>query len=335
MSLISQTQAVKQAYDSHANNLIRPPGLVGIPTGHMDWDLQIGGWQPSRVTSLAMKSRGGKSATLIQVMEAASKIYNGRRGAVLMFSWELSAQAIVERYICYKVGITMMQYRYAKMLPPEVQKQIMLAYSEAKKLPVFYHQSSTDIESVIRIIDEKLKDIKRGASPLNSEDIEGVNIQPLVVIDYVTMAKPRQRSYGNKTYDIGDFLQTFKQYANSSGVAGLFLSQIRRDTEGEPQLFNIQDSGAIEQNSDNVIIGYRPEADLVQEIRDPEMDSTVSSAGKILWRFLKSRENEPRDLLANVDIKYNRFWSRNYRFGDPYMEEYGKEDFWREQYGLL
>lgn len=335
MSFLPQQQAVKQAYEVHNRNLTRPTGLVGVPTGHMEWDMQIGGWQPSTVTSFAAKSRHGKTGALVQLAEAASKTYNGKRGEVLFFSWELSARAFVERYICYKVGITMMQYKYAKLLPPETQGEIIKAYGEARKMPIHYQQASTDIETVMKIVTEKLGEIKRGRSALNMEDIEGVTIQPIVVIDYVTMAKPRQRSYGNKTYDIGDFMQTFKQFANDNGVAGLFLAQIRRDTEGEPGLPSIQDSGAIEQNSDNIIIGYRPEADLVTEVRDPAVEQQVLSEGKILWRFLKSRENEPRDVLGNVDIKYNRFWPRDFKFGFDYRSLYGDETFWREQYGLL
>lgn len=333
--MIHQHQAVKQAYDAYAASLVRPTGLVGVPTGHMEWDMQIGGWQPRQITSLAMRSRHGKTAAVVQLAEAASKVYNGKRGELIFFSWELSAQAFVERYICYKVGITMMQYRYAKLLPQEVQVKIVEAYREARKMPIHYHQSSSDIETVIKTVDEKLTEIKRGHGTLNKEDIEGVTIQPIVVIDYVTMAKARPKSYGSKTYDIGDFLQTFKQYANGTGVSGLFLAQIRRDTEGEPVLSHIQDSGAIEQNSDNVILGYRPEADLVQEIRDPVTDSPISSKDNILWRFLKCRENEPRDILGHVDIKYNRFWPRTHRFGDDYQSQYSDEGFWREEYGLL
>lgn len=335
MTLISQQQAVHQAFTTHSTNLTRPTGLVGVPTGHMEWDLQIGGWQPGTITSLAAKSRHGKTATLIQVAEAASKVYNGKRGEVIFFSWELSARAFVERYVCYKVGISMMQYKYAKLLPQDVQAKITAAFMEARKMPIHYHQSSTDIDTVLKIVDDKLVDIKKGRSSLNKEDIEGVTIQPIVVIDYVTMAKAKQRSYGSKTYDIGDFLQTFKQYANTTGVSGLFLSQVRRDTEGEPGLPSIQDSGAIEQNSDNIIIAYRPEADLVKEVRDPYSDTQVSSDGKLLWRFLKSRENEPRDILGNVDVKYNRFWPRDYKFGFDYRSLYSDEVFWREQYGLL
>lgn len=334
--IITQTQAVQQAQHKHKQDLIRPTGLVGVPTGHYDWDLQIGGWQPATVTSVAMRSRHGKTAGIVQVVESASKVYNGRRGEVIFFSWELSPRAFVERYICHKVGITMMQYRYPKILPLETQKRIDEAYMEARRFPVHYHGASTNIEDVIKTIDKILLDIKKSpTNPLTKETIEGVAIQPIVVIDYVTMATPRPSArYGSKTYDVADFLQTFKQYANRTGVAGLFLAQVRRDTEGEPELQHIQDSGAIEQNSDNVIIGYRPEADLIQEIRDPFSEGKMSSHNKILWRFQKCRENEPRDVLGNVDIKYNRFWSRDHKWGEDYVKYYSDEDFWRQQYGL-
>jgi len=326
--LITQREAIRAAYDVHESNLIRPTGLYGVDTGFHDWNMGFGGWVPSTITTLAARSRTGKTATTVQVIEAASKVVNGKRGDVLFFSWEMSARANIERFVSHSCGLTMQEYRYAKMLPESRQDDILKAYSIAKDFPVNYHQTSTNIDAVIRICEDNLKRIK-------GEEIEqGVSIQPIVIIDYVSMALAKSKSYGTKTNDIGAFMQEFKQYANSRGVAGFFLAQIQRTVEGEPTLSNIQDSATYEQNSDNVVIMYRPEADLVKEIRDPFTDQTVDSKDRVMWRILKTREGAPHDVLSHSDIKYFRFWHRQHKFGYDYNSLYLEDDFWRHQYGL-
>jgi len=234
----------------------------------------------------------------------------------------------VERYISHSCGLTMQEYRYAKMLPDSRKDDILRAYSAAKDFPVHYHQTSTNIDTVIKICEEALVRIK-------GEEIElGIKIQPLIIIDYVSMATAKSKSYGTKTNDIGMFMQEFKQYANWRGVAGLFLAQIRRDAEGEPTLYHIQDSSTYEQNSDNVVIMHRPEADLVREIRDPITDQMIDSKDRVLWRILKTREGSPQDILGHCDIKYFRFHHREHRYGYDYQTLYQDEQFWRNQYGL-
>lgn len=326
--IITQTQAIRQAWERHDDNLLRPPGLYGLDTGHHDLNLALQGWVPSTITTLAARSRHGKTAATLQMIEASSNIINGKRGDVLFFTWELSAKTQIERFVSHSAGITMGQYRYAKALPKETQEDILRSYSRAKNFPVNYHQTSTDVDTVIKVCEENLKRIK------GEEIALGIKIQPVVIIDYVSLAKSRQKSYGSKTYDIGDFMSTFKQYVNASGYAGVFLAQVRRDAEGEPHLHHVQDSGAYEQNSDNLIILYRPEADMVREIRDPVTDQMIDSKDRFMWRILKCREGDPHDILGYCDIKYFRFWHRHHKYGFDYNSLYGSEEFWAQQYGV-
>jgi hypothetical protein len=126
----------------------------------------------------------------------------------------------------------------------------------------------------------------------------------------------------------------FKQFANVTGIAGLFLAQVLRGVEGEPNLNHLQDSSHFEQNSDNVVILWRPEADFIREIRDPVTDTMIDSRDRVLWRFLKTREGNPQDVLGHCDIQYFRFWHRHHQYGFNYNDLYKDEQFWRNEYGL-
>jgi replicative DNA helicase len=325
--LIAQREAVKQAAERHHDNLDRPTGLYGHDWGHHDWNMALAGIVPSTITTLGAKSRTGKTAALIQLMKAAGRVHNGKRADLLFFSWEMSARANIERLVCHDAEVTMQEYRYAKFLPEARKDAILKAYSEATKLPVQYHGVSSNIDEVIDYCKRHLVHIKK------METIDGVKIQPVVAIDYVSMARPRTK-YGSKTYDLADFMQTFKQFANQEGIAGLFLAQVRRDVEGEPGLEHIQDSGAFEQNSDNIVLMYRPEADNVQDIRDPYSDQMESSRNRVMWRFLKCREGSPRDVLGACDMRYFKFWHRGHTRHYDYTKDYLNDEFWKQEYGL-
>lgn len=326
--LVTQRDAIKGAYEKHTISLDRPVGLYGLDWGHHDWNMATAGAIPGTITSVAAKSGHGKTAALIQVMKAANEVVDGLTGDILFFTWEMSAIGNIERYVCHESGITMQQYRYAKMLPDFKRDDILKAYSKAASFNIKYHQSSTDIDTVLSICADRRKEVK------TRETIEGVRIQQIIIVDYVSLAAARQKSYGNKTYDIGDFMKTFKQEANAKGYAGLFLGQVKRDTEGEPGSASIQDSSQIYQNSDNVIIMHRPEADMGREVRDPENDQMVSSKDRVMFRFVKTREGQPQDVLAHCDMRYFRFWHRHHKFETDYAKLYTDEEFWKREYGL-
>jgi len=327
MEITTQQQALKLAWAKHEDNLDRPVGLYGHDWGNHDWNVVLGGAIPSTITTLGARSRSGKSAFITEVITASPTIINGKRAEIMFFSWELGAAANIERYVCNEVGITMQQYRYAKLLHEGTKDRIQRAYSKAKNFPVTYQFASTNIEKVKEICEEWLVKIK------GKEVEEGCTIQPIVVIDYVSMAQGNGK-YGSKTYDIGNFMQQFKQFANVTGIAGLFLAQVLRGVEGEPNLNHLQDSSHFEQNSDNVVILWRPEADFIREIRDPVTDTMIDSRDRVLWRFLKTREGNPQDVLGHCDIQYFRFWHRHHQYGFNYNDLYKDEQFWRNEYGL-
>lgn len=325
--LVSQRTATTQSYEEHKLNLKRPIGLPGTTTGFYDLDMIFGGWRPRKVATIAARSGIGKTSYITQMARGAAKIIDGRRSELCIASWEQAAQELVTRFVSHHTGFTIDQLQHPYLFTEAQNKMVTLAYQEAVKLPVHYHQFSTDIEEVLKFLDEFIKMVR------GKETLEGIKIQPVFILDYIGMAKGRTK-YGSRTYDVGDFLQELKSYCNTSGLASLILAQISRtaDIKDRPEVMDISDSSFIEQNSDIIILGERPEKRRKETIKDPETDQELPSKGKILWMAEKNRGGRTGHYLGNCDVAYNRYWNRDHTWNYDYTELYKSEDFWLNQF---
>lgn len=328
MTLITQRSAVDKSFKRFNDNLTREVGLFGTDTGHHQLNLIINGWVPTKITTLAARSGFGKSGCITPMLPALGKIVNGRRSEMLMYSWEMSADTMADRSVCYETGLKLNELRYSRVLPEQLRQRVNKAYANAASFPVKYHQHTTNIDTVLRTNDIFLDEIRK------KEAIEGVKIQPVIVIDYIGMATGSAK-YGNRTYDLGNFMQLLKQYCNDTGACVFNLAQINRtaDIKEYPEVSDLSDSQFIEQNSDTVIIGHRPEYYRKETMKDPE-GGEIPSAGKALLRVVKNREGEVKDYIVNCDISKFRFWHRDMEFGQDYTKLYKDEQFWKNIMGL-
>lgn len=326
--LITQRSAVDKSFKRYNENLTREVGLYGADTGHHQLNLIIGGWVPTKITTLAARSGFGKSAAIIPMLPTLGKVVNGRRAEMLIYSWEMSADTVADRSVCFETGLKTNELRYSRVLPEMLRQRVNKAYAKAQDFPVKYQQHTTNIDTVLKTNDLFIKEIQ------GKEAIEGVKIQPVIVIDYIGMIQADGK-YGNRTYDLGNFMQKLKQYCNETGACVFNLAQINRtaDVKEYPDVADLSDSQFIEQNSDTVIIGHRPEYYRKETMKDPE-GGEIPSANKALWRVVKNREGEVKDYIVNCDISKFRFWHRDMEFGQDYTKLYQDEQFWKQQMGL-
>ena len=327
--LLDQHSAVVRSWDKFRLNRETPWGLIGHDTGHHYLNMMMGGWQPGKLTTIGARAGIGKTAMVVQMFQAGARVTNNRRAEFLFFTWEMSPEYIVDRHVCNRVGITLPQLiQGAKLLPDHTVELIKKSYDDADKLPVTYHIMSLSI-------DEVKETSKRFIEKCNKKSkIEGIEILPVIVIDYVGMAKFDK--YGPRTYGIGEFMYGCKQTASQQGCSFVVFSQINRaaDARDVPTRADFSDSQAIEQASDNLILLHRPEYHGVNVIKDPKTGIDVPSEGKALIKVLKSRDYGVADTLINCDVKYYRFWSEGMRWDDEYWHKYSDENFWLEQLHL-
>lgn len=329
MNIVLQPQATKKSWTRFLENQQRDWGLYGHDTGIHDLNMAIGGWIPTKVTTIAGRSGHGKTALTSSIFEAGARVLNGRRAEFCFFTWEMESSYLVDRYITYKTGVSgRMLTQGAKLIGEAQSAVIKEAYEEAMKLPVKYQEMSLDIQRVKRIFLEFVEEVREKSKA------EGVDIIPVGIIDYLGMAQ--FEAAGLRTYGIADFMSQLKQLCNQTGGSFLVIAQINRSADDRelPQRSDLSDSQSIESQSDNLIIIHRPEYNGQPTIKDPKTQEEIDARNKILLRVCKGRDFGTGDILMDCDIRKYRFWNSEIGEQYPYWKLYGDQEFWVRQFNL-
>lgn len=329
--LVTQRDASKKSYQRYTDSLERPYGLYGTDMGSHDLNMITQGHVPTKITTLAGRSGFGKTASLIQMMEAANRVVDGKRSEILVGSWEMESSFLIDRYICWKLGLTLQQMRYPKVLPQEVRTEIGKIYSSGSSLPIHYHHYSSNFQKTSEMLYRFIEEVRK------KEIVQGVKIQPVFFLDFIGRIQASGKN-ASKTYDISEFMMGLKQVCNETDLSAFVLAQINRsaDIKPFPDVADLSDSQSIEQNSDTLIIGHRPEYYGQEVMKDPENGQDIPSRNRMLWRVVKAREGTPHDRIVHCDMAHFRFWHRHHSQWDyMYHLDYGKEEFWKREMGLL
>lgn len=324
MEIIKQAQATNESYQQLQENYNRPLGLVGTDTGHHTMNLVFGGWRPGKIVSYAARSGHNKTSILIQMVKAAGRIQNGRRSDIRLASWELRADEMVTRQVSHTTGFSSTQLMYPKILTASQRDLIKLAYAEASKYPVSYQVNSTNWTNVEKMLSIYVDECKA------KEQIEGIKIQPVFCLDFIGMLEGNGR-YNSRTYDVGDFMKALKSFCNKTGLAAFLLCQINRtaDSRELPEIQDISDSSSIENNSDVVILGHRPEKLGKMTMKDFETNQEIPSTDLIYWLVRKNRNGKESSMILNIKPATHRFWDRSLPSWDyDYTRLYGEQQFW-------
>lgn len=325
----SQSEATMKSYERFKNAVKSEWRLAGHDIGIHPLNLSMGGHIKGKLTTIAGRSGHGKTALLADMFKAGGRVLSNRRAEFLFYSWEMDSSYLVDRHICNEVGITSkMLNQGAKLLKPEQSELIKSAYGSAQKLPVEYQSFRLNIREVETVTGKFCERVKE------KEKVEGLDIIPVVVIDYIGLAS--FDGSGLRTYGIGDFMNGAKQIANSMGAHVIAICQISRgaDNKEAPDLTDIADSQAIEMASDNLIIMHRPAHAGQSTIKNPKDGSIIESSNVTLFRQLKSRDYGQMEFLASSDIAHYRFWDLDMDYSYKYWELYLKEDFWKKHFNL-
>lgn len=327
--LTSQTQATNTAWERFQENKKKEWGLAGHDCGIHALNLMIGGWLPGKVTTIGARSGIGKTALVTQMFDAGRRVLNGRRAEFLFFSWEMAPSYIVDRHVCNKVGLSnRMLVQGAKLLDKIRLEKVANAYTDARNLPVVYQEASLNIAHVSNLVTKFAERCRKQSK------VEGVYVHPVIVIDYIGIAK--FEGAGIRTYGIAEFMSSCKQIANAENCSFCIMAQISRgaDEKAMPTRGDFADSQSIEQASDNLILLHRPEYNDTPMVRDPEKGGYVQSAGKIVFKVLKSRDFGLDEKLLDCRMAHFRFKSQEHMYTTKYWELYESEDFWKKHFKI-
>jgi replicative DNA helicase len=243
------------------------------------------GWQSSDMIVVAARPAMGKTAFVLSM--ARNMAIDHKRG-VAFFSLEMSSVQLVNRLISGESGITAEKIRTGKLDPHE-WTQLEIKIRDLVDAPMFIDDTPS-----LSIYDFRAK-----CRRLKSQHDIGI-----VIIDYLQLMTGPAETKGNREQEVSTISRTLKAIAKELNIPIIALSQLNRSVETRtgnkrPQLSDLRESGAIEQDADMVMFIHRPE--YYGFLEDEEGNSLVGMAeiivakhrngavGDVRLRFIKEQ----------------------------------------------
>ena len=217
----------------------------GVPSGFMAVDRVTLGWQPSDLIIIAARPAMGKTAF---VLSMARNMAIDHESPVAFFSLEMSSVQLMMRLIIAETGLSGTDLKSGR-LTPEQWRHLESATKPLGTAPLFIDDTPALSVFEFRSKARRLKihnDIK------------------IIIIDYLQLMTGNAESKGNREQEVAFISRTLKAIAKELNVPIIALSQFSRATETRggskrPQLSDLRESGAIEQDADIVAFIHRPE----------------------------------------------------------------------------
>jgi replicative DNA helicase len=253
--LIGVKELVRENFERLERIFSEGRRITGLATGYMDLDNQTAGLQPSELIILAARPSMGKTALALNIAENVALRH---REPVAIFSLEMSKESLLLRMLASEARVDAHKFRTGHLNRDDWGK-ITGALSNLGEAPLWIDDSAS---STVLEMGAKARRLKRD---------RGLS---LMIVDYLQLVVPTQTGRGtNRQEEVSSISRALKGLAKELKVPILVLSQLTRAPEREerkPQLADLRESGAIEQDADVVMFINRPnfyKTDLPEEDR--------------------------------------------------------------------
>jgi len=217
--------------------------VTGVPTGFDDLDRLTTGLQPSDLIIIAGRPSMGKTALALNIGYNAART---TKKGVAVFSLEMSKSQLGIRLLGFDSGINATKLRTGFIRDHE-WGALTESANRLSELPIFIDDSSA-----ISVLEMKAK----------CRRLKKKNDLVLVIVDYLQLIQGR-RSAESRQLEISEISRALKALAKDLNVPVVALSQLNRKVEDrpnkKPQLADLRESGAIEQDADVIAFIYRDE----------------------------------------------------------------------------
>lgn len=289
--------------------------FTAVPTGYTDLDRGggiLGGWAMSELSVVAARPGMGKSAFATGVALRAAKAGH----PVLMFSLEMHRVQLGARILCD------LAYQSANPIPYEAILQKTVSAHQMRMLEA----AQQDLEGLPLQIEEQrgltIGEIQaRTRRAVADSERAGKRLE-LVLVDHIGLVRPSNRYAGNRVREVAEISDGLATLAKDLDIAVVALSQLNRGVEGRdnkrPTLYDLRDSGAIEEDASAVLFLYRPAYYLEQRLDDPNENKIREDEHAAMKHVLevivaKNRNGRTGSVPLFVDIGSNAL--RNYGYG--------------------
>lgn len=279
------SQAIEQI-QSAAN---RESGLSGLESGYHDLDKLTSGWQNSDLIIIAARPAMGKTAFVLSMAKNMAVNYNT---PVAIFSLEMSNLQLVNRLISNTCELESEKIKSGRLSPMEWD-QLMSRVKHLYSAPLYIDDTPSLSVFELRTKARRL---------VREHQVK------FIIIDYLQLMNASGMKFGSREQEVSMISRSLKQLAKELNIPIVALSQLNRSVESRtdgkrPQLSDLRESGAIEQDADIVCFIHRPEYYLRSDT-DAEGNDIRGLAEFIV---AKHRSGSVDDIKLRFKARYARF----------------------------
>ncbi len=237
---------INRAVEQIEINQKREDGLSGVPSGYTGIDRVTFGWQPADLIILAARPSVGKTAF---VLTMARNMVVDHHIPVAFFSLEMPDTQLVTRIMVSETGLPSEKLRGAKKMTQDEWTQLHDGLNKLSRAPLWIDDTPS-----LSIYEFRSK----ARRLVNKQHVK------LIIIDYLQLMTGPPELKGMREQEVAAISRSLKAIAKELNVPIIALSQLNRSVETRggnkrPQLSDLRESGAIEQDADIVMFIHRPE----------------------------------------------------------------------------
>ncbi|MCI7556612.1 MAG: replicative DNA helicase [Bacteroidales bacterium] len=285
--IIDAINVMREASNNEGN-------ISGVPTGYTELDKVTSGWQRSDLIIIAARPAMGKTAF---VLSMAKQIAVDNHRPIAMFSLEMSNRQLVNRLIMNVCEIEGSKIRNGSLTPSEWQK-LDTNITQLMGAPIYV--DDTPGLSVF--------ELRSKARKLKREH----NIS-CIIIDYLQLMTAAGMNPGSREQEVSIISRSLKGLAKELDIPIIALSQLNRQVESRgtgaegkrPQLSDLRESGAIEQDADMVCFIHRPEYYYRSGDKSEGYDSSMIGVAEII--IAKHRNGATKTIKLKYRSEFTRF----------------------------
>ncbi len=240
---------IKKVFGSLDERFASAGGITGVPTGFTDLDQKTAGLQPTELIILAARPAMGKTAFALSLAQNAA-ISGG--WPCLVFSLEMSSTQLAERMLCSEGRVDSSALRRGQLQRQDMTN-LTYAANTLSRAPILIDDSPA----------LSLREVRARARRFRADKtLFGEKKTGLIVIDYLQLMRGSpQAQKASREQEISEISRGLKSLAKELQCPVLALSQLNRSleqrTDKRPQLSDLRESGAIEQDADVILFIYR------------------------------------------------------------------------------
>ena len=299
---------IQQAIEEIEESQSREGNISGVPSGYRGLDEVTYGWQKSDLVIIAARPSVGKTAFVLTMARNMAVDYHI---PVAIFSLEMSSTQLIKRIMVSETGLSAEKIRGASKLTEAEWGQLNRGIAQLDKASLWI--DDTPGLSIFEFRSKARRLVRN-------------NKVQLIIIDYLQLMTGPPELKGMREQEVSTISRSLKTIAKELNVPIIALSQLNRmvETRGgnkRPQLSDLRESGAIEQDADIVMFIHRPEMMGVSD------ESTYPGYTQLI--IAKHRNGEVRDVDMRFISSEVRFVDANdgMKYGDddmePQYESYG------------